>query len=163
MKVKKLFGSTLLIAGLMLTVFTSCESQDVKTEKSLDGDWIVTSVKMVETQADTVVTDTIYTGAVNPMGLSEILIQEDGRTAYVSMMTRYMKASYQVLGNDLILKLEDYPEAILLTIESIDKSNAVLTMRSEDWDWDWDEHYEETGEPDWYKESRTVTIYLSKQ
>ena len=161
MNVKKIFSSTLLLAGLMLTALTSCETEDEKTEKKLDGLWKVESMDVFYSIGDSVVTDTTYTGSYNPSNIASVYIKEEDRSILVDMYGgNAMSGTYQVFGKDLFIKIEEYPQVMMFTLESIDKTSATLVNVSEYMDYD--KYDFETDEPIWEKFVRKETIHLKK-
>ena len=71
-----------------------------------------------------------------------------------------MLGTYQVFGKDLFIKIEEYPQVMMFTLESIDKTSATLVNVSEYMDYD--KYDPETDEPIWEKFVRKETIHLKK-
>ena len=137
MNVKKFLGTTLLTAGLMLTVFTSCESEDVKNEKKFDGEWSISSIRQQELMNGEIVEgyDTTFYGAAamaySPV--SRIVFYKDGNEAYFAggMMggngPTAQKFTYKVMGDKLFLTLYESDELIVVDIESLSDTEIVVS------------------------------------
>ncbi|MBP5318083.1 MAG: hypothetical protein J6Y77_01580 [Paludibacteraceae bacterium] len=137
MKVKSLFGAVLLMAGLMLTFFTSCESEDLKTEKKLNGEWELTSVRYVELlngeiNQESHYADTTFYGTTAKAyaPICSMIFNKDGQTAFLLSSYSSMATTtfyYQVLGDRIFFKEKDDEDIEIYTVDSFSGTEIVLS------------------------------------
>ena len=169
MNVKRFLGTTLLMAGLMLTVFTSCESEDVKNEKKFNGEWSISSLRQQELLNGETIEgqDTTYYGAAamaySPV--SRIVFYKDGNEAYFvgGMMgggPTAQKFTYKVMGDKLFLTLSENEETYIVDIISLSDTEIVVAVTPYDYYSYNDEETEDEDNPvyDLYQYKMTMTF-----